>query len=180
MHRLTKLFSKPSKDLPLKRKKILITLSSGGFGFQCYRIIQNLEQKCDFIYMTNFYGRSPKEAKVPEGFFYRVPEVQTVTNGSKLTTIWSLLVTYFKTLFVLLKYRPNCVISISMPQGVAMLLAARTLGIETIYFESITRVKTPSNTTKLCLFLNASKNVFVQWEQLVPKVKGSRFGGRVI
>jgi len=163
-----------------KTKKVLISLTSGGFGFQSSQIIKGLSDECEFIYLTNKYGRTPNEAGVPDGIYFRVPEVQTVTAGNHFTTMYAFIVSFIKSLYFILKHKPDCAVSLSMPQGVFMLLAARLCGVETVYVESITRVNTPSKTTKLCLFLKASKNIFVQWEPLLSKVKGSKFGGRII
>lgn len=164
----------------MKRNLILISLSSGGFGFQATNLINHLSKDCDFIYMTNRFGRSPEEARVPSGVYFRVPDFQTVTSGSPLTSLWSAIVTFFKSFYYILRYRPKAVIGVAMPQSIFMLMAGRILGKKTFYIESITRTHTPSKSLKICSRLHAARHMLVQWKSLQDTIPGTEFRGRVI
>ena len=86
----------------------------------------------------------------------------------------------YRTVLFIRRYKPDVVIALAAPAGVFMLLAARLMGCETVYIESITRVRTPSRTLRLCRFLRAARHILVQWPQLEGVVPHTRYEGSVV
>jgi hypothetical protein len=167
---------------PRTRPLILITLAGGGYGRECSIVIRALSEKADFIYTRPRSGvtERPGNNGIPDGPQLELPDLETVGSGSRLTSLSSGVVIFFKTLRFLLRHRPDCVAGITARESVFVLSAARLLGIETVFLESVTRVSVPSLTLKLIARLRLSRNVWVQWPELVGSVPNARFRGRVL
>ena len=165
-----------------RRALILVTLAGGGYGRESSIVIRALSDGADFIYTRPRSGVSdqPGHNGIPEGPQLELPDLQTVNSGSKLTSLSSGVVIFFKTLLFLLRHRPDCVAGITARESVFILPAARLLGIETVFLESVTRVSVPSLTLKLIARLRLSRNIWVQWPDLVGSVPNAQFRGRVL
>lgn len=80
---------------------------------------------------------------------------------------------------ILLKEKPDVVVSTGPEIAIPVFYVAKILGIKTIFVESWCRVKELSLTGKLVYSI--SDFFFVQWEQLLTKCgKRARYGGGVI
>jgi len=167
---------------PGTRPLILVTLAGGGYGRECSIVIRALSGGADFIYTRPRSGvtEQPGDNGIPDGPQLELPDLQTVNSGSKLTSLASGVVIFFRTLRFLLRHRPDCVAGITARESVFVLAAARVLGIQTLFLESVTRVSVPSLTLRLIARLRLSRNIWVQWPDLVGSVPNAQFRGRVL
>ncbi len=160
--------------------KVLIPIHGGGWGYQLGEIVKMLRDEADFCYMLEPYGKRPDQAGFPQGTYFVAPRFQNTGSGSILTSLRGALGTFLRSLAFMRRERPDVVIGLGSPASVFMLLAGRFMGCETIYIESITRVKTPSRALKACRMLAAAKHIFVQWQELAEVMPGTRYDGNVI
>jgi oligosaccharide biosynthesis protein Alg14 len=164
------------------RPLILVTLAGGGYGRECKVIIQGLACKADFVYtrLRSCGGMKPGKGGVPYGPEIVLPDLQTISSGSWLTSMGNGMLIFFKMLRFLQHHRPDCVAGVTARESVFILAAARLLGIQTVFIESITRVTVPSLTLKLIAWLRLSRHVWVQWPELASKVPNADYRGSVL
>jgi UDP-N-acetylglucosamine:LPS N-acetylglucosamine transferase len=160
--------------------KVLIPIHGGGWGYQLGEIVKMLGDNIEFCYMLQMDGQRPTHAGFPPGAYFVAPRFQNMGSGSILTSLRAALGTFIRTLAFMRRERPDVAIGLGSPASVFMLLAGRLMGCETIYIESITRVKTPSRALKVCRTLAAAKHIFVQWQELADVLPGTRYDGNVI
>jgi len=73
--------------------------------------------------------------------------------------------------------RPKAMITTGAALAVPFSWAARLQGVEVVYIESFSRIEKPSLTCRLVR--RAASRVYVQWADLEPRVRGSRYVGSV-
>ena len=78
---------------------------------------------------------------------------------------------------VLRRVRPRVVIA-SAAVGVPFAWLARLRGARVVYVESFTRIDGPSLSGRLVA--GVADRVYVQWPELVPRLRGSRYAGSVL
>lgn len=144
----------------MHKKRILAVASIGGHWVQLLRITQPLDESYEVVYMSTH----PKcEKMVPGKKFFHVLDFNR-------WTIWKSIPATIKIFFILLKVRPNAVLTTGAAPGLLTLLAARLLFINTLWIDSIANVKELSGCGKLAR--KFVKNVYTQWPDLANgKVK---------
>lgn len=93
-------------------------------------------------------------------------------------SIVNLIRNFFLAFRILLKEKPDCILSTGAGIGVPFIYAGRILGIRTVYIETLTRVNTLSLTGRLVYYV--ADNFIVQWPELAEKYNRAVFGGRVL
>ena len=73
---------------------------------------------------------------------------------------------------------PKLVVSTGAAMCVPFIWLARMRGVSTFYIESITRIDSPSLTCRLVRL--PANRVYVQWPELVRRVRGSHYVGSVL
>jgi UDP-N-acetylglucosamine:LPS N-acetylglucosamine transferase len=76
------------------------------------------------------------------------------------------------------RLRPKVIVSTGAAMCVPFVWVARLRGVKVFYIESITRIESPSLTTRLVRV--PADRVYVQWPDLVPCVRGSTYVGSVL
>lgn len=79
---------------------------------------------------------------------------------------------------LLRRERPGLVLSTGSEVAIPVFLAARALGIPTLYVESVCRVTAPSGTGKI--MAKIAREVYVQWPGLQEQLPGSRYEGGLL
>lgn len=167
----------------LKNKTILVVLAGGGHGRQCKLILNHLKLRVNLIFTRPSFVTAEDfgiESEEFERSSILLPDLQTMTTGTKFTSFISGIKIFYMSISFILKYKPDCVVGIASRECVFVLAAARLLNVETCFIESITRVNQPSFTLRLISFFHLSKHIFVQWPELVSKIKNAKYKGRVI
>lgn len=92
---------------------------------------------------------------------------------------WHVFVMLWQTLRILHQEKPDWIVSDGAEIAIPVFIAAKLLGIQTLFIESFCRVQTPSFTGRILYPLS---DVFlVQWESLLPHYgKKARYAGAVI
>ncbi len=120
------------------RKKILAISSSGGHWTQMLRLAPAFEGH-DVVYVTT---QSESRNQVPCNRFYTVPNA-TRWNKARLVLL------FFCVLWIVVKERPNVILSTGAAPGYFALMCGRLVGARTIWLESIANAEKFSLSTKL-------------------------------
>lgn len=151
-----------------KRLRICIAASAGGHLTQAIMIAAKLREKYS-VYLVTY--RLPHFLENIEGlptFFVINPHI----------SYWKYLVNFFQALKIIMKQRPDVVLSTGSGAAIATCLLGKFLGAKLIYVESGSRVVTPSRTGKL---LYRFADLFlVQWPSLQRVYPRSIVGGPLI
>lgn len=136
------------------KKKILAVASIGGHWVQLLRISKSLEEKYDVVYLSTH----PKCSKMVEGNKYYL--IQDFSRWDA----WKLIPSLFRNFYIILKERPDAIITTGAAPGLVCLFAGKLLFRKTIWIDSIANVQHLSASGRM-----ASKfatRVYTQWKDL--------------
>lgn len=139
-----------------KKTKVLAISSPGGHWIQLNKICNPLESQFKVIYATA--GTQSKPASNPS--HRKIYSIMDASADSKL----KLIPVTFQILYILVRERPNTIISTGAAPGVMAILLGKFLPIKTIWIDSIANVKTLSRSGKMVK--NHASLVVTQWEAL--------------
>ncbi|MCK5895972.1 MAG: oligosaccharide biosynthesis protein Alg14 [Cocleimonas sp.] len=139
-----------------KKTKILAISSPGGHWIQLNKICNTLEQQFDVVYATprKHDKSSPKEGE---------RKVYSITDASADSKL-NLIPVTFQLLSILLRERPNTIISTGAAPGVMAILLCKFLPIKTIWVDSIANVSVLSRSGRMVK--KHANLVVTQWEDL--------------
>ena len=153
-----------SKAKENTRKKICFTASCGGHMEQLM-MLQPLMKEYESFIVTE----KTKYQMDIHGFrVYQVPQ----TNRRELLFLAKLLANFFKSLRILLREKPDILVSTGAMATVPICILGKKMGKKLIYIESFARVTSPNVTGKI-LYRYADQ-FYVQWESMLsvfPKAK---------
>lgn len=121
-----------------RRRKILAVASSGGHWTQLLRLRPAFAGH-DVVFATT---QADSRGEVPGYRFRRLPDANRNSR-------WRLLALILATLFVVLRERPDVVISTGAAPGYFAIRFAHYLGARTLWLESIANPEEPSLSTRL-------------------------------
>ena len=139
-----------SANSSVQKKKILLAATSGGHLSQAWALFGGLPD-CEyriFSEKTSRAGRFPCP-------FYQYRRV--------VSPFWTLVLAFFPVFFVILKERPDWVVSTGAECGTAAILAAKLLFRKTMFIETASRYRTKTMSAKICYPL--VDEFFVQHEE---------------
>lgn len=147
-----------------KEKKICFTSSCGGHMEQLMMLSPLMKEYDSFIVTE----KAKYEMDIKGFRVYRVPQ----TNRREIFFPVKFLANIVKSFGILVKEKPDIVISTGALATVPICIAAKKLGKKLIYIESFARVTSP-NVTGRILYRYADQ-FYVQWESMLdvfPKAK---------
>lgn len=144
--------------------KVLAVASGGGHWTQMMRLKKSFdEQESVFVGVNDMY-----RADVPQNRFYSIPDVSRLHK-------WSLPAAVIKLLFILLKERPDTIITTGSAPGMLALRLGKLFGARTVWVDSVANVEQMSLSGKQAR--KAADLWLTQWEHLAgadgPKYFGS-------
>lgn len=135
------------------KAKLLAISSPGGHWIQLNRLCRQLENRYDIIYAMPDALFKPQQNT-------RVYSIVDVSADDK----WRLLPCALQVLYILLKERPNAILSTGAAPGAVAIGLGKLLGIRTIWVDSIANVKQLSRAGRL---VQKHADVFLtQWQHL--------------
>ncbi|MBP3199485.1 MAG: polysaccharide biosynthesis protein [Butyrivibrio sp.] len=150
--------------------KIAFVSSSGGHLEEISRL-KAIEGNYNCFLVTE---KSDFEVKnFCENKRYYVP----MMNRRQISFFPKFLWLFFLTLIILLKEKPDFIITTGALVAYPFCVIGKLLGIKVIYVESFARVNEPSLTGKLVY--NLSDLFMVQWEDMLEKYPKSMLGGSI-
>ncbi|MFC5281968.1 PssD/Cps14F family polysaccharide biosynthesis glycosyltransferase [Pedobacter alpinus] len=155
-----------------KDTKVLFASSAGGHLDEVLQL-EELRSKYEYLLVTEEL-ESTKALKEKYNVKYIRPDVM----GRGVKYIWSILVNFYLSFFILISFKPKVIITTGSHTAFPMCVLGKLMGIKIIYILSYARVNSKAKTANLVypfadLFL-------VQWEsaqKLYPKsiYKGGLF-----
>lgn len=150
----------------MKKKKILAVASGGGHWIQLLRLREAF-YGCEVVYVSTHTGY---KKQVGESVFY------TVTDANRWNKL-KLIKMAFEMLRVILKEKPDIIISTGAAPGLLAVIWGRLSGKRTIWIDSIANVERLSMSGKIAIpFANLHLS---QWAHLADG-KSTIFKGNVI
>jgi len=158
--------------------KIAVVLGRGGHTAQTFSLIDLLGKRFEYVYLIGILDSlTPKKIRI-DGRILPVLPPRLLPQDSRILsavrTVATLLLSFVYLLFV----RPVAAISCGTGMTVPVFLAARLLGIPTVFIESMSRVENLSITGRF--LLNRTDLFMVQWPQLADKLEGAIYGGQLL
>lgn len=146
--------------------KILAVASDGGHWIQLIRITKVLEQDFELVYV----GTNRNQASfVSQHTFYKI------TNFSR-TDCYKFFPVFFQTLRIILKERPDAVITTGAAPGVVTILLAALFRKKSVWIDSIANVRHLSLSGQIASLF--ASRTYTQWKELA---KGKiLFAGNVL
>jgi UDP-N-acetylglucosamine:LPS N-acetylglucosamine transferase len=136
------------------KKKVIAVASIGGHWVQLLRIARPMEEHSDMIYVSTH----PKCATMIEGQkFYQ-------TTDFSRSDAWKLIPSFFKTVRLLLKEKPDAIITTGAAPGLVFLLVGKLLGIKTIWIDSIANAEHLSASGRIAS--RFASRTYTQWKDL--------------
>ena len=159
-------------------KKIADVLGRGGHTAQTFALIDSIGDSFEYIYLIGLLDKlTPKKIKI-SGRVLRVLAPRLLPQDSRVMSVIRTIATLFLSFLYLLALRPNVIISCGTGMTVPIFYSARTLGIPTVFIESMSRVETLSHTGRL--LLGRVSLFMVQWKQLAEKIPNAKYGGQLL
>ncbi len=152
--------------LMTKTKKIIAIASEGGHWLQLMQIREAFEDH-ETLFVTTMHGL-PEESDIEE--FRIVPDCN---RDSKV----SLIKCFIALLPILLKHRPDVVVSTGALPGVIAMAIARVMRSHTIWIDSVANAEEMSMSGRLAKYVAVSW--MSQWEH-VAKSSGAVYAGEVL
>ena len=159
-------------------KKIAVVLGRGGHTAQTFALVDSLDDEFEFIYIIGLLDKlTPKKIRL-KGREIRVFTPRLLPQDSRLMSVIRTVLTLFLSFIYLIILRPNLIISCGTGMTVPVFYSARTLGISTVFIESMSRVETLSKTGRM---LHGRVSLFmVQWKDLAERVPDVVYGGQLL
>ncbi len=133
--------------------KVFAISSPGGHWIQLTRLCAGLETKHEIVYALPDKLFKPKRAQ-------KIYSVMDVSADDK----WKLIPCAFQVGYILLKERPQVILSTGAAPGVVAILLGKLLKIRTIWVDSIANVQKISRSGELVK--NRADVFLTQWEHL--------------
>lgn len=153
-------------------KKVIFVASSGGHLSEILKL-KELFNEYEYLLVTEKTQVTSKLDKE-----YRMEYLKYGPNKNKIKYLGAVLYNVFKSINILLKFKPKTVISTGAQVGGIMCFFAKLMGKRVIYIESLAKVRSLSTTGKM-IYPFANK-FYVQWESLEKKYKKAEYLGRLM
>ena len=137
--------------------KIIFAASSGGHLEQLL-MLKPLMDKYDSILVTEKTDYAAGRQPIPTVYLQQV-------NRKEPAMPWYLLVNSFKSLHLILKEKPDVMITTGVLAMIPMALLMKLFGKKLIYIESFAKVKSKNLTGKL--LYHFADQFYVQWESML-------------
>jgi UDP-N-acetylglucosamine:LPS N-acetylglucosamine transferase len=157
--------------------KLLAVLGEGGHTTELLKLVSLLGEKYKYHYIiTKEDNLSCKKIKIqgPVHRLYRARKKDTKLIDAIIKT----LIDGFKSFWIILRIRPDAILSTGPAIAVPVSVAGKILGRRIIFVETGSRVNYPSMTGKI--MYHCADLFFVQWPQLKKKLPRAIYAGRLI
>ncbi len=164
-----------------KPKKILVTLTGGGFLWQAQSLLNHLGNDYEYNYVTVQDSiEKAKTINIPKGEIHNITKIASMGDKSFIKILENTIISLKDAYRVVKKVNPCAVICVGTSLAVPLCLWAKYFGNKAIFVESITRVSKPSLTGKILSTLRLCDRFYVQWPEAVKLYRGAIYRGRVL
>lgn len=145
------------KNKKTSSKKICFAASSGGH-FEQLSMLEPLMEKYDSFVVTE---KTSYVAQIGDKRMYYLHQV----NRKEKTFIFWSLINSIRSMFILIREKPDIVITTGVLAIIPLCLLAKMMKAKLIYIESFAKITSPTETGKL-LYKHADR-FYVQWEPML-------------
>jgi beta-1,4-N-acetylglucosaminyltransferase len=166
----------------LGRKRIILTLTGGGFLWEAKSLLKNLGNDYEYHFVSLYYPTWKVKTKdIPkEGEVHYISIVTTMADKDFLKKMKNLMVSFKDTYKVMRKVNPSAVICVGTSIAVPLCFWAKYFRKKAIFIETITRVTKPSLTGKILSTFRLCDRFYVQWPEAVKLYRGAVYKGTVL
>jgi len=157
------------------RKKVLLVMSHGGHTKQMLLLDEQLKLKIDSCYLVLKRERFGLDKM--HGEIYRIFGARKKDSGL-IYDIFGTLAMIFQSLWILIKARPDAIISCGTSSSVPISYLGKLMGKKVIFIESWSRVFDRSLSGRLIYPI--ADLFFVQWKELKALYPKAIYAGRFI
>jgi UDP-N-acetylglucosamine:LPS N-acetylglucosamine transferase len=159
-------------------KKIAVVLGRGGHTAQTFALVESLGDDFEYIHFIGLLDRLTPMKIRQKGRILRVFTPRLLPQDSRFMSAIRTILTLILSFIYLEILRPQVVISCGTGMTVPIFYSARTLGIKTVFIESMSRVESLSQTGRMLL---GKVDLFmVQWKKLAEKIPNTVYGGQLL
>lgn len=152
---------------PHSETRILAVASAGGHWIQLARLSEAFVD-CDTLYVTTIAGQA-----APSGNRH----VASVADGSR-SEPWRLLVTGLQLATIILRFRPDAIVTTGAAAGYVALRLGKLIGCKTVWLDSIANAEEVSMSARLAR--PYADRWLTQWKHLADKFRNLEYWGRVL
>lgn len=153
-------------------KKVIFAASSGGHLTELLKV-QELFNEYDYMLVTE----KTDVTKTLEDK-YNIKYVKYGPCKNKLKYIWTIITNIFRTIAIVIKFRPDTIVSTGAQIGGFFCYVGKFFGAKVIYIETMAKIKELSGTGNN-VYKIADK-FYVQWKNLEEKYEKAEYIGRLI
>ena len=140
-----------------EKKKICLISSSGGH-FEQLLMLQELNKKHNTFIVTEKTKYNKHDQKIN----YFVKQV----NRKEIFFIPKMLIIALKSLYIMLREKPDVVISTGVLAAIPMLYLGHLFKKKVVYIESFAKINDPTMTGKLVYKKHWANQFYVQWDSM--------------
>ncbi|MCQ2330026.1 MAG: oligosaccharide biosynthesis protein Alg14 [Paludibacteraceae bacterium] len=149
--------------------KLLAVASKGGHWIELQRITRSLEKEFEVVYCSTHSGY--KEMADLNNRYYNISDFSR-------WNAWRILSGYVEMLKIIRSEKPDVLITTGAAPGLTALMAAKTLGIRTIWIDTIASSRRLSASGRIAMHF--ADRTYTQWKELSGNKKvvyaGTIFG----
>ncbi len=142
-----------------KKNKICLISSSGGHFEQLLMLRKLANENNDIFIVTEKTKYNKKDKKIK----HFVKQV----NRKEILFIPKMIMIFFKSLYILIKERPNVIISTGVLSAIPMLFLGHLFKKKVIYLESFAKISSPTMTGNLVYKRKWADQFYVQWPKML-------------
>ncbi len=167
-------------EYPVNKKKLLVTLTGGGFLWEAKSLIEGLGDGFHYHFVTTHDSPVGPGDVIPQDKVYTISRVTSMCDKNFIKKIRNFILCLRDSYRVITKVKPDVIICIGTSIAVPLCLWGKLLGKKTVYVESITRVSQASSTGKILSFFRLCDRHYVQWPEAEKLYKNAVYGGTVL
>lgn len=153
-------------------KKVIFVSSSGGHLSEILKL-SPLFKEYEYLLVTE---KTPVTEVLKDK--YNIQFLKYGPNRNKIKYLGSVIHNIFKSIKILIRFKPKTIVSTGAQVGGIMCFFAKLMGKKVIYIESLAKVNSLSVTGKM-VYPFANK-FYVQWKALEEKYKKAEYIGRLM
>jgi len=163
-----------------KPKKILVTLTGGGFRWEAQSLINGLGEDFQFHFVTTHDSPVLPGDGIPDGAVHVISRVTTMSDRGFIKKAKNFIFCFRDSYRLVKRLRPDAIVCIGTSIAVPLCFWGKLFGRKTVYVESITRVSQASLTGKILSFFRLCDRHYVQWPEAERLYKRSVYAGTVL
>lgn len=153
-----------------KKRKVCLISSSGGH-FEQLLMLRKLSNYYDIFIVTEKTKYNKKDKKID----YYLSQV----NRKEILFIPKMLFNAFKSFIILLKEKPDVIITTGVLVSLPMLVIGKIFKKKIIYIESFAKINDPTMTGKLIYEKGIADGFYVQWENMLKFYPNAIYKGGI-